>query len=459
MNTKMLLTAVGLCLTSTVGAETVSNDSLDMKRNTGVYIETLSPTYLENVYQDGGWDSNWFLSLQGGGSSFLGKPIGHGDLFDRFSPLLNVSFGKWHTPYVGSRLNYQGIKFKDSNLQSCRYYNIQGDFLYNLSSHFRHDSERIYKWDVIPYLGAGVVKNKEIDNCTFALSIGVIGKYRIAHRLQLTGELGCSSALRYFDGTGESNSFGDKLLCASIGLTVNIGRMGWKRVIDAKPYILQNDLLIRQSRTLEDKNNRLEKKLEYDSQALAEMRKIIEIEGLLEKYQLMENATPISVHPKNNYSGLNALRARLRNHIANDNDSTPVLLNRLDEDSCNISSVEYLRMVSDGKFSLGAPIFFFFKIKTADLTDASQVINAEEIAKVMKKYNLYAHIVGAADSNTGSQSVNESLSESRANYIAGLLQKYGVPESHIQKEGRGGINEYSPIQGNRNTCVLLYVKN
>ena len=49
------------------------------------------------------WGSNWFLSVKGGVSAFVGKPVGHGDLFDREKPLLNVSVGKWFTPYVGGR--------------------------------------------------------------------------------------------------------------------------------------------------------------------------------------------------------------------------------------------------------------------------------------------------------------------------------------------------------------------
>ena len=43
------------------------------------------------------WGANWFLSAKGGVSAFIGKPVGHGDLFDREKPLLNVSVG-------GSRL-------------------------------------------------------------------------------------------------------------------------------------------------------------------------------------------------------------------------------------------------------------------------------------------------------------------------------------------------------------------
>ena len=71
------------------------------------------------------WGTNWFLSLKGGASAFVGTPVGHGDLFDREKPLLNVSAGKWFTPYVGGRLAFQGLQLKDANMVACNYQNLE----------------------------------------------------------------------------------------------------------------------------------------------------------------------------------------------------------------------------------------------------------------------------------------------------------------------------------------------
>ena len=46
-------------------------------------LQPLEPTYLDNVFSANVWDNNWFLSVKGGMSAFTGKPIGHGDFFDR----------------------------------------------------------------------------------------------------------------------------------------------------------------------------------------------------------------------------------------------------------------------------------------------------------------------------------------------------------------------------------------
>ena len=57
-------------------------------------IVPVTVTYLDNVFSGGGWDANWFMSIQGGVSVFAGSPVGHGDFFDRTKPLLNISLGK-----------------------------------------------------------------------------------------------------------------------------------------------------------------------------------------------------------------------------------------------------------------------------------------------------------------------------------------------------------------------------
>ena len=100
-------------------------------------FQPLEPTYLDNVFSANVWDNNWFLSVKGGMSAFAGKPVGHGDFFDRTKPMLNISAGKWFTPYVGGRLAFQGFKLIDSDIQSRSFQNVHVDFLYNIASHFR----------------------------------------------------------------------------------------------------------------------------------------------------------------------------------------------------------------------------------------------------------------------------------------------------------------------------------
>ena len=357
------------------------------------------------------WGSNWFLSVKGGVSAFVGKPLGHGDLFDREKPLLNVSVGKWFTPYVGGRLAFQGLQLKDANMVACNYQNLHVDFLYNLTGH----SDGMQKWDIIPYAGCGLIHNSHNGQKPFAISYGLIGRYRLNDRLHLSGEIGNTTTWQNFDGQGASNKLGDHLLQASIGLSVTIGKVGWKK---GRVHETGQDHQNCQAPVIVMQSNK--------------------------------------AHERNNYSGLNALRKRLANKDW-DGISDTTTVDSL-ADSTATAANKYLHVIKSGKKYIGAPIYFFFKIGTHELTENAQFINIKEVAEVIKKYGLQARIIGAADSETGTPEINERLSVERADYIAGLLKAHGVDESHIQKKHRGGIDSYEPLNGNRNTCVVLYFK-
>lgn len=427
-------------------------------------LQPIEPTYLDNVFAANVWDNNWFLSVKGGMSAFTGKPVGHGDFFDRKKPLLNISAGKWFTPFIGGRLAYQGLQLIDSDIESRSYQNVHADFLYNIAAHFKKSYDELPKWDLIPYAGCGIIRNSYTHNKPFAISYGIIGRYRLADRLHVSAEIGATTTWQDFDGKGAPNKLGDHLLQASIGLDFTIGKVGWKKVIDPKPYIFQNDLLMDHLGKMKDENFKLNKMHKKDAMALAEMRKILEIEGLLDKYDLAMNTDGenVKTHPRNNYSGLNSLRARLRNKGWNgdEDDYKPVLKEGGDDvdSSAEMSPEQYFQVMKDGKIFVGSPIFFFFKLGTDELTERAQIINIKEVANTIEKYGLCARIVGAADSQTGTAYINERLSAKRADYIAKMMREQGVSQDMIQTQYRGGISSYEPQTGNRNTCVMLYFK-
>ena len=66
-------------------------------------------------------------------------------------------------------------------------------------------------------------------------------------------------------------------------------------------------------------------------------------------------------------------------------------------------------------------------------------------------------VVGAADSATGNDGINNSLSKSRADYITQQLMVRGIDKSMIISKSEGGIDEYSPIAANRHTVVRFFV--
>lgn len=431
----------------------------------------LTPMHLDNLFSGNVWDNNWFVSVGGGMSVFSGKPAGCGDFFDRERVMLNAYAGKWITPFVGGRIAFQGLKLTDAEKQARTYQNVHADFMYNIAAHFNKNRE-YHKWSFGPYLGTGlicienVVPTRNKHNIPFAVSYGITGQYRMTKRFFVAAEIGNTMTWQSFDGYGEDNKIGDHLLQASVGIGITLGKVGWKRVVDPMPYMEQNDILIERLAQLKEANQKLDKIHKKESMALAEMKKILEIEGLLDKYNLIIDDDDFGndkVNPKNNYSGLNSLRARLRNRTWNGDSEnyTPMLKTDsigTEMDSIAVDSEKYFHLMKDGKIFVGSPIFFFFRLNSDKLTEQTQLINIRQVANTVKKYGMCIRIVGAADSQTGTAYINEKLSAKRAAYIAKVMLEEGVPEERIQTQYRGGINTYVPQEGNRNTCVMLYFK-
>ena len=391
-------------------------------------IISVSDNTLSGVYQGGGWASNWFITAQGGISAFIGKPVGHGDLFDRTTPMLHLNIGKWVTPTIGLRLSFEGFKFKDMNTDSHTMQNIHADLMYNLSYFNREDVVSQPKLSVSPFVGLGIIHNSHYGQKPFALSFGINIGYRLSERLQLTAEAGNTITWQNFDGVGASNKLGDNLLRTSVGFTYNIGKVGWSRVIDARPYILAYDQLNEQIRQL---RNGKDKPVKCKKQSIA----------------LSDSKS----YPKNDYKGLNDLRERIRNkNKATDNSLSAT--NAVAEKD-GVKQYDIANMTSEQL--IAEPIFFFFKVNTAILTDESQVVNIEQLAHAINKYNLQVEVVGAADAKTGTKEINRKLSRQRASFLKNNLIRLGVNKQSIIAKARGGISDYDDLPANRHCCVKL----
>ncbi|WP_291530099.1 OmpA family protein [Bacteroides sp. UBA939] len=441
----------------------VHNASMEMP-------EPIEPSYLENITSAVVWKGNWFLGFSNGALVFAGSPLGHANLFDRIEPTLSVSAGKWFTPAVGGRVSFQGFKLKNSLPHKQSYQSVHADFLWNVLSRHYNTCD-LSQWNLIPYVGLGIIHNEGNRNSPFAFSYGVTGQYRLSQRIHLTMELGGTTTFKDFDGRGVSNRFGDNLISVTAGLSFSIGKVGWKRVIDANPYIWQNKRLMEYVSSVSSSNSQLIQQHNADMKAIVELKKILEIEGLLELYQNRFNKREVKSHltkpyPKNNYSGLNSLRSRLQGVQWSDhslNGDSIQVRNSTKEDRSESSSEalsqSYLAELSKGKSCIGAPVFFFFfKIGTNRLTDTSQLVNLDEIARIAKKYNLSIRICGAADSATGTPDGNHDLGASRSGYIRSQLLHRGIDKNQILEVNEGGIDTYASNEANRHTKVMLFLK-
>lgn len=172
---------------------------------------------------------NWFVSAKVGASVFDGTPLGCGDMFDRtnFTALFNL--GKWHSRFFGTRLTYQGFHFQNADKVSMDYHNLHGDLMLNLSSFYRQSYDPMPRWNLVPYVGFGILRNSDLHINPFAVSYGALLNYRVTDRVYLEMEVGGTSTYQKFDGLGRDKRFGDNLFSASIGLSVGIGKQGFQR--------------------------------------------------------------------------------------------------------------------------------------------------------------------------------------------------------------------------------------
>ena len=402
-----------------------------------------NPTYLKNVSEAANWGRNWFIEVKGGASAFLGSPIGCGDVFDRVKPALQVGLGKWFTPAIGGRIGFQGLSFKNAEFKSMKYQFVHADFMCNLTSGIRCNENGVPLWDVIPYLGVGMIRNSDWSGaCTcsggscgshpFAFSYGIEARYRLSDRLHLVAEISGMTTAKNFDDIGTSTKFGDHMLSVSAGLSFTIGKTGWKRVIDAAPYIEENVHLRDYIDQMKAENVRLQKRLAGE-----------------------ENVK--TIYPKNSYSGLNSLRSRLSmscsSNMQNGNMDSEEW--ETDGDGKDGGLTDGTANTNQMRIGLGIPVYFFFQINSDKLVDDSQMVNLDDIAHIAKQENLKVLISGAADSATGTQSGNQELGQRRANYIARSLVKRGINESQIQIKNFGGIDKYEANEANRFTIVVL----
>ena len=372
-------------------------------------LNTLEPTYLKEPLIGSPWSRNWFVSISAGTSAFAGTPLGCEDIFGRMQPAMQVSAGKWFTPSIGVRASYQGfgMKFVDSDIIKQRYHVAHADLLWNIVGMNPSDELGLHRWTVAPYIGGGIIKHEQYGKRPFTINYGVMAAYRLGHRVAVNMELAGLNTFQDFDGHGSSNKFGDRLFTLSAGLTVNIGKVGWKRAVDAYPYRQQN---------------------EYLMETINDLLRQRGLQGSSDNNSLLSK--------QGEYSGLASLRARLAHKNWNGKDS---LAGQSSED----------------RKLIGVPFYFFFRINTCTLTDESQLQNLINLAKVAKAYNLDVYVDGAADAATGTVPINEKLSEQRARYIARMLREQGIAEDAIHITAKGGINKFAPIQRNRHTRVMI----
>ncbi len=213
------------------------------------------PTLKYSVATNSFWQ-NWFVQVNASWNAFYsneekGADFAKGPFKDfRSAPGFSVAVGKWFTPGLGLRtkfaaMNGRSVISENKDANDIKFWNLQEQALFNLSNMLcGYSDTRV--WNFIPYAGVGITRNCSYNTYELASSLGLLNTWKLSKRVLLNLDLGFTMCGDDFEGRlgtkkyvdlggkgGEpSPSNHDRWFTAELGLTFNLGRVGWDKTPD-----------------------------------------------------------------------------------------------------------------------------------------------------------------------------------------------------------------------------------
>ena len=213
------------------------------------------PTLKYSVATNSFWQ-NWFVQVNASWNAFYsneekGADFAKGPFKDfRSAPGFSVAVGKWFTPGLGLRtkfaaMNGRSVISENKDINDIKFWNLQEQALFNLSNMLcGYSDTRV--WNFIPYAGVGITRNCSYNTYELASSLGLLNTWKLSKRVLLNLDLGFTmcgddfegrlGAKKYVDLGGKggepSPSNHDRWFTAELGLTFNLGRVGWDKTPD-----------------------------------------------------------------------------------------------------------------------------------------------------------------------------------------------------------------------------------
>ena len=348
----------------------------------------------ERYVTNGLWD-NWYVSFGVGGQVYIGEEDSKADFFDRVSPALELSVGKWIIPSVGLRAQAFGFQAKGAavglghgifledgatltglNEQKWNFAGLHGDLMINASNLFGgYKTDRVY--EAIPYVGFGAISQvgEGVENLTATGVVGIVNRFKISEKVDFNVEAKMPLVDQEFDGFVGDSKF-EGIPSVTVGIT----------------YKFRNP-----------------------------------------KFQDPKDlAAPVSTVSEDDL-------ARLRNQLAAEQTRAKQLQDELDKERARKNQV----IVEKGP-AVVAPLAVFFPFDKSTLT-AKEKINLEYVAKVIKQNpGLKYSVSGYADKGTGTADYNKKLATRRVNAVRDVLVKSGVDEAQLNLDPVGATDTLFP---------------
>lgn len=349
--------------------------------------------------------ANWFITVGGNYNAFYGdQQHGLGLSNSPFKDFrrdwgFGIGIGKSFTPGFALRTKFSGVWGKSVVSENCaenkkgmkNYFSVNEQAMFNLSNLiFGYNENRV--WNLIPYAGAGIIRNCTSNNYAIDLTAGIMSTWKIAKKVDLFLDATAIMAEAHIDGeTGSAAGYNhsykgyDMIYSLEAGLKFNLGKSNWSKVPDVDALMAMN------KEQLDALNASLR-----DAQA--------------------ENA-------------------RLKNLLAN-------------QKPAEVKEVVKKELATTAQS-------VFFNIGKSRIASRKDLVNVNEVAKYAKENGNKIVVTGYADSKTGSKNLNQKLSQKRAEAVANELVKMGVSRDNIVIKAAGGVNDLSPISYNRRATVEL----
>lgn len=370
------------------------------------------PTQKYSVATNSFW-ANWFVQVGGQFNAAYTneEQLGNKNPFstDRGTFGFEVAVGKWFTPVIGLRTKFQGIWSKavvnTDNHHAYKYWGIQEDVMFNLSNAFCGYNEKRF-WNIAPYVGIGYMQRmKSTDNAEDGSSyrepsynVGIYNSFRINRRLAAYLDVWALAVEGSFDGFNAQPN----------------GTNDWRT--HEKTHCRYWDKMVGVSVGL---NVNLGKTIGWN--------KVPDVDALMAMNKEQLDALNASLKEQQDEN------ARLRNLLANQKPAETKTI----------------------KEFASTPVSVFFNINKSTIASRKDLVNVKELAEYAKANNKKIVVTGYADSKTGTTSINNKLSEARANTVANELVKMGVSRDNIIIDHKGGVNDISPFSYNRRAVVKL----
>ena len=213
------------------------------------------PTLKYSVATNSFWQ-NWFVQVNASWNAFYSNEEKGADFAKspfkdfRSAPGFSVAVGKWFTPGLGLRtkfaaMNGRSVISENKDANDVKFWNVQEQALFNLSNMFcGYSATRV--WNFIPYAGVGITRNCSYNTYELAASAGILNTWKLSKRVLLNLDLGMTlcgddfegrlGAKKYVDlggkGGDPSPSNHDRWFTGELGLTFNLGRVGWDKTPD-----------------------------------------------------------------------------------------------------------------------------------------------------------------------------------------------------------------------------------